>query len=359
MANFQSQVPRIAELANRLVEDIHTRGLKPGDRYLTTLDASRMLGVGNNVANRALQLLEKRSVIVRQQRKGSFIAHQAHVTRTATPLRRVHLLVHHRYFKTEGTANDGVLVGMQGELPGSSVSISFIPVDGETEFVDSLVAESLNSNVKDGFVLIRSSLETQRHIAASGLPSVVYGSVYPSVQGLPSVNRDSHEIGRSLTRYLLEQGNRRIVYFTRQNVLPGDYATMDAILDTMSQAGLSLDDFVMRALPPDESAAESVAASLLDDCPAPTGFICRHSRFADGVSRVLESKDGREPARSHIVVCDYYLKSGEKARYIYPKPSLTPEQQGQHLGRLLACQARGEEIRQLAEWIPVRLCHPS
>jgi len=358
MTEFQSQLPRIALLADRLTEDIRERDLQPGDPYLTTLDASKMLGVGNGIANRALQLLEKRSVIVRRRRKGAFIACQSRTPHSVPPLQNVHLLVHQHYFEMEGVANDGVLIGMQGELPGSSVSISFLPVQEETQFIDNLIQRSLQSNQRDGFVLIRASFQTQQHLAASALPCVVYGCVYPSIERLPSVMRDNTSIGRYLAQHLLKQGNRRIVYLTRQNVLPGDYKAMDAILDTMFQAGLTLKDFVMRSMPLEENSTEAMAASLHAESSVPTGFICRNPRLADGVSRTVEAKYGKNQVHSHITVCDYYLKVGEKPRYIYPKPVLSPEEQGQHLGRILACLARGERPDPFFEITPVEVKYP-
>lgn len=358
MADFQSQVPRIVDLADQLTEDIRSRDLQPGDRYLSTLDASKMLGVGTAVTNRALQLLEKRQVIVRQQRKGSFIAHQPHVNRPSVPLRRVHLLVHHRYFRTEGTANDGVLVGMQGELPGASASISFLPVDSETEFVDSLIAESLTSKQRDAFVLIRASLETQRHIAASGLPAVVYGAVYPSISGISSIERDGFGMGKLLAEYLLEQGRQRIIYLTRESVRTGDYVTADGILSTISAAGLRPSDFVLRSLPADEASAEHAISELLRGNSDSIGVICRHERLANGAARAFTEHRANENVRSAVVICDYYLKSGQKPKYVYPEPLLTPEQQGKRIGQLLACQARKQSIEQESELIPVKLFYP-
>ena len=56
-----SRPPRILELADRLTADIHERLLKPGDAYLTTAEAARLLGISTTTANRAMQLLVKQS----------------------------------------------------------------------------------------------------------------------------------------------------------------------------------------------------------------------------------------------------------------------------------------------------------
>src|SRR5687767_4741693 len=108
MTDALTTTPKIIDLADQLVADIESRKLKPGDRYLTTADASKMLGVGNGLANRALQLLERRQVITRQQRRGAFIS-APKTAASSPPLRRVHFLVHQNYLTAEGIGNDLVL----------------------------------------------------------------------------------------------------------------------------------------------------------------------------------------------------------------------------------------------------------
>ena len=78
MTQIRQEQPRVANLADQLLADIEERNLRPGDRYLTTAEASKLLGVANSSANRALQVLEKRRRIVRQQRRGAFVVDPPH-----------------------------------------------------------------------------------------------------------------------------------------------------------------------------------------------------------------------------------------------------------------------------------------
>ena len=61
-------------MAARIEEDVQRRRLRPGDRYLGTVETARMLKVNTTVANGALQLLVKRKVLERRQRVGTIIA---------------------------------------------------------------------------------------------------------------------------------------------------------------------------------------------------------------------------------------------------------------------------------------------
>ena len=97
MAAGNTTKPRIVQLADELVADISARNLKLGDRCLTMTEASKLLGVGNSLANRTLQLLECRRLIVRQQRSGAYISNPPHNQDTHV-FHRVHFLAHQKYY---------------------------------------------------------------------------------------------------------------------------------------------------------------------------------------------------------------------------------------------------------------------
>ena len=98
MATRLPNPPRILELAERLSADIRRRQLKPGDTYLTTAEAARLLGISTTTANRTLQLLTQRNVLARSQRKGSCVA--TPVSSAAAELRCVHLLARRQHVET-------------------------------------------------------------------------------------------------------------------------------------------------------------------------------------------------------------------------------------------------------------------
>jgi DNA-binding transcriptional MocR family regulator len=110
--NQSPHIPRIVQLATRVEQDIRSRELRPGDPYINTEEVARMLGVTKLLANRAMQLLAKRRVLHRRQRKQVVIA-EGILSMKRPPVRCVHFLVQKDYLKTEGLLVDGVLVGMQ------------------------------------------------------------------------------------------------------------------------------------------------------------------------------------------------------------------------------------------------------
>lgn len=352
MTEVVTTTPKIIELADQLAADIQVRKLKAGDRYLTTADASRMLGVGNGLANRALQLLERRQVITRQQRRGAFISAQG-TPKSSPSLRRVHFLVHQNYLTAEGIGNDLVLLGMQEELPGVHVQISFLPTARSKEFVAGLIDDSLTAKARDGFILVRVPYEVQQLVGDRGVPGVVYGALYPGVTRLTRYDRDMTAVGEFAANYLLDRGHRQIGYLSRQQTLPGDHDTMDAIRRRLGAHGVLAHQLTERFLPSSPEVCEAEVRRLLQSEDRPSGFICRSRLMADAVASVCAEMGLVLYRDVDLVVCDYYLLPGQRPQYVFPRPVFSAEEQGRHIARLLAAQSRGE--RAPNEIIPVEL----
>jgi len=360
MASAQTSSPRASQLADRLTADIEVRGLKAGDRYLTTTEAAALLGVGNGAANRALQVLERRRRIVRQQRRGAYVV-DPHQTKEGPPLHRVHFLVHQKYLRAEGVGQDESLLGIERELPGVPVQISFLPVSNEAEFVEELLDESSRSKRQVGFVLVRASYETQRLLAERHVPTVVFGTLYSSIDRLASLSADMRAVGVELTKFLLKRGHERFAHFNRQIAYGGDQLTIDGIASTLQESGKGFDSLVLRFLPDAEEVYAAEARKLVESAAHPTAFICRTVRMADAVRKVAEAKGLAVGKDVDIVVCDYYLKPGNQPHYVFAKPLLSSEDQGRHLARLLIAQVSGLQSfggRIGHEVMPIELAFP-
>lgn len=343
------------ELADTLEEEIRHSDLRVGSPYLSTVEAAQKFRVSTQTANNALRALAKRGILVRRRRQGTFIARHPR-ERSASPIQRVHLLVHDEYLKTEGLLSDGIMLGLQGELPGSRFQFDFIPRGADADFADQVVGEALRSDTKDGFVLVRAPLCVQRLVAASGLPVVVHGSPHPSVTGVPWIERDQRQIGALLGNYLLERGCRRILALFREELGPGDFVAMDELLAGMSRAGLGAADFVLRTLPADLDAIKHCVADVLCADQRRTGVFCRNALLAQGATLAVESQGLRLGNDLDLVIADVFRKPGEPAPSVPAATTVTTAVEiGHHIGRMLAQQARGEPVSPDHRLIPVQL----
>lgn len=355
MIEMKAKVPRVIELADRIADDIRRRKLRPGDPYQTTLETAGMLGVSTTAANRAMQMLVKRRLLERRQRKGTFVA-QPGPSVESSPLQRVHLLVQENYLRTEGLLADGTVIGMHDALPAAQMQFNFMPSDNQAQFVERMVAEAMRSGQREGFVLVRASLDVQRSIAASGLPAAVIGMLHPSIGRLPWVDRDHRQAGRLLVEYLLKGGADRIIVLMRDRMFQGDHLLLDAISERMSEAKMPLSALTLRCLPADRAAIRDATETAIAMKAGKIGIVCRSEPLAQGAAAAGEELKLKVGSDLLIALTDVYRK-GSDAPPVWPhlKMTLTPEGLGQHIGRMLVQQARGEAVEPGFEIVPVQL----
>jgi DNA-binding LacI/PurR family transcriptional regulator/DNA-binding transcriptional regulator YhcF (GntR family) len=357
MMQEKSSPRQIIELADRIAEDIRRRELRPGDAYLCTAEVARVMQVNGTKANRALQLLARRRVLDRRQRKGTFIAHPP-ADPSGPALDRVHLLVQQDYLKTEGLLADGVVLGIQGVLPAATLQFDFSPGGDDGGHADRLIAEALRARRPEGFVLVRSSVQAQRLFRSSGLPTVVYGSLQASIQGMAQVERDQAQIGRLLARHLVEKKCRRVAVLLRDRVWAGDHHLLDAIQAELAAAGFAADGLAIRCLPADAETVKASVHALLEHSPSPLGLVCRTEPLAQAAAAAAaEGKQGRR-GKPRIVVCDVYRRDSGVPAFPFIRTTSSPEEIGRELGLLLVQQARGEPVHPARRLISVTLEEP-
>jgi hypothetical protein len=335
------------------VADIRRRKLRPGDAYDGTAATAQRLRISGSTVNRAFQLLAQRGVVERRQRRGTIVADVAHRPADA-PLRRVHLVVREDHLRAEGLWADGVLWGLQGALPGVELQFNFRPEVDEAEYVEQMIGDVLRSRQPAGIVLIRSTVVTQRLVAASGLPAVVSGTLQPSIANLPSVDRDQRQIGVLLARHLLDKKCKRFAIFLRDRMAPGDHRTIDGALATLAAAGVPLKNVQLRSLPSDDAAIRAAVEELLASSRGPLGCLCRSGTLARGVAAAANDLKLPLKHRPQIAIAD---AAGSAADLPYPKieTTITAEAFGKLLGEALAAAARGERPDPYHVVVPVRL----
>ena len=155
---------------------------------------------------------------------------------------------------------------------------------------------------KDSSCSVRRS-SCSEPLPRPGLPAVVMGHLYPSVRGLPFVDRDQARVGRLLAEHLLAQGHRRIAFLSRQRFAAGRPCGVGcgARRPWGPRRGLSAAALTFRGLPDDREVVRDEVEHLLrqsDDLP---GLLTRPTMMADVASEVIESL-GLAPGRD-VAVC--------------------------------------------------------
>lgn len=354
-----SRKDTVADLAARIESDIRSRGLRPGDRYSSTAETARAFKAGTVPVNRAMQLLVKRHVLDRRQGLGTIVSMKFETARQAAQLKRVRVMMSDRRLNDEGVFESGLLMGLQEALPGTALGIEFPPLNDREEdrYLVEVIDEALRSRGTEGFVLIASSMQMQRAFHDSGLPTVVLGSLYASMEGMPFLERDQRGIGRMAAEYLLSRGHRSLVMVARQRpgILPGDHIAFDAMGQVAAQAGLSAGAMLIRCLPHEPRVVEAEIRQLLASSVEVPGFFLRPSDMVGPVFAAIRGQ-GLVPQRDVAVVVDgHHLPPSTRPLCPAIRLTVSEEEFGRRLGQLLLARARGESVAALGETVRSRL----
>lgn len=354
MSSGYSQTPRIMELAQQLEADILRRQLKPGDPYLSLTDAAKMLGVGSSTANRALQLLSQRKLLQRVQRRGTFIGS---LQRESSPglFKRVFMLVHRSYLRQEGLVADGVLVGIQGVLPSADVQFNFLPATDPTEYVDGLIGDILRSKETAGIVVTKVPFVVQRAVKDSGLPAVVHGSLYPSIEGMAWVEQDNLAIARLISDYALSHGCGHVCALTREVMFPGDNVVLRELGRLLGSAGHKAGSFSVCHLPDDRKAIMAEVSEIVHRYPTDLCLLCRSEAKADAASAAIDHLGLKGRRRPRLIVSGLYQRPKGEYPFPYVFPTARPEEIGASIGRLLAAQVTDPKTAPGHIVVPVEL----
>jgi DNA-binding LacI/PurR family transcriptional regulator len=322
-----------------------------------------MLKVGSIPTNQAMQLLVKRNVLERRQRLGTFVSRHFDTAHNETGLKRVHVLMYDQHLVDEGVFGSGLLMGLQGALPGTHLQLDFMPQNPQDEaaYLQETIDEALRNRGTDGFVLFNSTVEMQRTFRDSGLPTVIAGSLYASIKGLPFVDRDQKQVGRLLAEHLLARGHRRIVMITRQRpgMGPGEYLASDAVGEVAAEAGLSANALMTRALPHDPAVIAAEVRHLLESSPELPGILLRPWQMIDAVYDGIRAAGLKPQSEVAVAVADYFQPMTAKPNYPVIRSMATLEDFGEQLGKQLLSRARGELENSTEILLPVRLEIPA
>ncbi len=297
----------VDRLATRLENDISYRQLGPGDRYMTADEAGQMLGVSLATANRAMQLLAKRDILVRRRSHGTFIGSRVDM-KQPSQLRTIHFLL--PADRSNCVTYDELAEGVSREVSLASVQFTRLPRDNTVHFVRDLIDRAAQAGNLLGVIAGSCPHGVYRYLQDQAVPAVVLGSLYRDTDRLPSLDVDMRQAGRLMAEYLIARGHKRIALLAREQWSPGDNMFFESVTSAMSAAGLSHDSLVVRSMVDQREPAVHEVRHLLESDGRPTGFICRRRFFVQAVKTVAESLGLSVPDDVAIVV------DGPSSRYM-------------------------------------------
>ena len=303
MKDLQNKsVTRIDKLAEMLLMDIKRRALSVGDRYLTAIEASQLLGVSPVMANRAMNVLAGRRLLKRYRRHGTFVGPTFQSNIPSQALRVIHILKSLRKNEKNWTSMIGdCLHGLHTILPSYQVQSNILPRHNPVEMVQQVLNQHKYNGSLSGIILLNCPREVQELVWEHRLPAVSFGTVFPDITRIPSLGYDQFESGRLQAKYLTDRGHHRIVLLMRDTWLPGDNLLVDGIRQTLANVGPRNTVLAMRSIAEDVALIKTEIDCLLSVDDRPTGLICRSSLFAETAVEVVRSRSMRVPEDLDII----------------------------------------------------------
>ena len=265
----------IKALADRLIGDIRHRGLGVGDRYLTTADVGRMLGVQKAVAVKAVRHLAEREILIPRQRTGTFVGPGLRKNKRSK-VRTIYVLMPAGEPTCTHWPYQPFIAGIRSAIAEINVQFTFVPESDPVPYVRELIEGSRETGQFAGVVSVTCPPEVYRFLAELRVPAVVYGSLYSTELRIASADVDSFQCGRLLTEYLIGRGHRRLGLLMTGGGRPGDHIFLDGISDALSAAGLPHNTLIQRLNhSTDLDAFRATAKDLLSRADRPTAAITR------------------------------------------------------------------------------------
>ncbi|MDO5553298.1 MAG: GntR family transcriptional regulator [Planctomycetia bacterium] len=335
-------VERTLCLADRLLQDILQRKLKPGDTYFTTIEAAAFLGVAGASANRALQFLEKRKVLARSQKRGAVILDPSNQSPT---IDHVHFIFNDK-FSSMGTFGEEIVNGVRQELPLSH--LSYVSLDNtrtQADTVADLLDKTAQNGLTHGFIMISSSAKVQKLISQSGNPCVILGTKCPGVPAINQMDVDHEMTLRLLVEYLRQRGRKRIAVVLRRMILPGDIT----LINTAIRLGIP-NCFFLQHAEEDEDVIDELC-ELMKEQFLPDGVVCLSANHTVAFAQALE-KMGKSQDCVELTAMFYHRRDPLPiVTHVVPEPTVAMI--GRRLAQRLLDSAIGLQPR--AEVIPVKI----
>ena len=257
------------------------------------------------MANRAMNLLAEKKLLVRYPRRGTFVGlgfdDGAVAAKTA-----VHLIRLMSGGDNTGLQAEQMMVALRTVIPDARLSCHFFPENSSVRHIHEEVERMAADKSFGGLVLCSCPRAIQEDIARSGVPAVLWGSAYPGVD-LPYVDLDQAEIGRLMAEQAVEAGCRRLYFVTREFWREGDTLAFHGVTQKAHKAGLGPDAVRLQNVPVTsgvavmQSVLESMIRHAASESTEPIAFLCRSMTIAQQLHQVSQSCDAWDARRMTIV----------------------------------------------------------
>ncbi len=267
-----------ARLAFRIERDIRSRGLSPGDPYLTAQEAADLFGVSRTTCNRALHLLAERNVVNRRRNSGTFVGPNVQ-SQASTLVRSVYVLMSSDRPIRESLRN-ALINSVWSELPDVDLHFARLPAGNEVRYSKELLHSAAERGQLTGVIAASCPLDVLQLLSQQKAPVVVIGSVDPTNDKLASVDGDERQAGQLLAQHMLGQGHKQFAVLMSEMWRSGDHLFLDGVQRVLQDARLSIGALCVRGIPDNPHVFRQQVRQLLGEVNGKLAVICQNPSFA-------------------------------------------------------------------------------
>jgi LacI family transcriptional regulator len=292
--------PKYVALAQKLLRDIASRSLRPGDLLGTEDDLVEQHGLSRATVRHALAMLEKDGFVTRHKARGTFV-NRAVESAGEHNLRGTVLVVCSNTMRAElaeDFASMTVLRAIERELANAGFAVQMLGV-GENEADDrARLRRFIQQDNFEGICAIDACIEPYRHMLSDVLV-VSSCSFYPLAS--PWVGQDVRAVARECVQYLLDRGHREIAMICSAAIDQKAFGVFaEGYREAFAHAGLRVSRQMLYYSYPGESLAELVE-EVLTSPNRPTAVFAENWRVCQTVMAVAAKLDLRVPEDISLV----------------------------------------------------------
>lgn len=336
-----------------LEEDIRRRDLKIGDRYITAQEAAEMLGVSRATAQRAMKILGDSQKLLRRRSLGTFIGPGA-VNQSNSKVRTVYIISPEEEYNSAWAS--WMSRGIRRASGSTNVNFGVVPKNDGIEYLKQLVQFAKASGPFLGIIATGGNRDIYQYLAESGVPTVIFGSLYQDNTRIPSLDLDNREAARLMTRYLIDRGHKRIMSMTVSDGRPGDHDFFDGVSDVLTEAGLPANALIMRIVPDDIKLALPRVQQFLSSCDRPSGLIVRGSGILAAADKAIDQLELSVPDEVEMVYQNVNSEAESNPKHPHVMPKTDMEDVACRLGSMIKQISNGQKLEKIRVVLPVELC---
>ena len=287
-------------LADSVVQDIVRKGLAPGDRYLTTVQAGTMLGVSPATANRVMARLATEGVLNRRARSGTFISNnfKTGVTKTVKTV----LVLQPDSRRTSSNFDYSLLMSsLLSEIDEITVQFCFFPDANPIPFIRSALEPIYQRHQLGGVVAMNCPFEVYNHLDKSKAPIVIVGRPFPGQEDMHALMYDMEEAGRLMADYFIQRGYLKIAALMPAQSSPGDNQLIDGITDQMTHGGLAPNGLLYRPVSGANDLFRAQVHQILQSSDPPRAYILNNRPMADRFAQIVKEMNYSIPDDLEII----------------------------------------------------------